>query len=50
MALADYYLCDKCEQKTFYDATVDYGWGVGGMAVLCKKCAGTHEVKIVEKT
>ena len=24
MAAADYYLCDVCECKTFYDANVDY--------------------------
>ena len=25
MALADYYLCDICECKTFYDGNVPYG-------------------------
>lgn len=25
MALADYYLCDVCERKTFYDGNVPYG-------------------------
>ncbi len=24
MALADYYLCDICEEKTFYDANLHY--------------------------
>ena len=25
MAAADYYLCDLCERKTFYDAELHYG-------------------------
>jgi len=65
MAFADYYLCDICSSKTFYDAELDYGdgktvmrnpgtghsWpaGVGSMAVLCEECALTHKVKIVKK-
>jgi len=65
MAAADYYLCDVCGSKTFYDGGlqyedyyekikdsfgVDHPWpnGVGDMAVLCEKCALTHEVKIVK--
>jgi hypothetical protein len=53
MALADYYLCDKCGCKTFYDANLSYDddavnpetghpWpngDIGYMIVLCKKCA-----------
>lgn len=28
MAMADYYLCDRCGCKTFYDANLMYGgWG-----------------------
>ena len=49
MAKADYYLCDKCGRKTFYDSEVDYEWGVGDMAVLCNDCALTHTIKIIEK-
>lgn len=58
MALADYYLCDVCKAKTFYDANVNYcddRWmtdgrckmipnGAGDMAVLCMECAKTHKV------
>lgn len=30
MAASDYYLCDICEEKTFYDANVNYdSWGNG---------------------
>lgn len=52
MALADYYLCDECSAKTFYDADVSYRdnnccpetgdlWPdrVGWMRVLCVPCA-----------
>lgn len=58
MALADYYLCDLCERKTFYDARLDYPvssgpvWlpeGAGDMAVICETCAGTHEVIIAKR-
>jgi hypothetical protein len=64
MALADYYLCDVCECKTFYDAVCEFDqynqnpntghpWpngDVGYMVVLCKDCAATHSVTITEKT
>lgn len=61
MAAADYYLCDVCSAKTFYDANLHYdkqeNWerikwfpvGAGDMAVLCRGCAQTHEVRIVPK-
>ena len=65
MAFADYYLCDICSRKTFYDADLDYGhgktvkrnpdtlhsWpaGVGFMIVLCEDCALTHRVNIIKK-
>lgn len=55
MALADYYLCDLCECKTFYDANLPHGefgeprkswkWpdgDVGFMLVLCEECATKH--------
>ena len=57
MAMADYYLCDKCGSKTFYDANLHYEddekrgywlFGAGDIAVLCVNCAKTHRVKIVE--
>ncbi len=59
MAVADYYLCDLCSRKTFYDAELQYDGtetplsierpllvGAGAMAVLCTKCAATHDVVI----
>ena len=66
MAGADYYLCDWCSKKTFYDAHCYHGkiqnrnpetghpWpdgDVGDMAVLCNECA-QKKVRIViqEKT
>ena len=62
MASADYYLCDVCGKKTFYDAGVQYGdnfdstndyktlpTGVGQMRVLCKECAKIKKVTIVDK-
>ncbi len=51
MAEADYYSCDRCGCKTFYDVELDYNnanasitrklWpngNVGFMLVLCKGC------------
>lgn len=49
MAYADYYLCNVCGCKTFYDAGVDYTYGVGDIAVLCKECSKTHNIKIIER-
>ena len=62
MATADYYLCDLCDAKTFYDAELmyDYGlknpltshpWpnGVGAMMVICVNCAKEHELKVIKK-
>lgn len=62
MAYADYYLCDVCEGKAFYDATItdsrylsrypdsgaDKNYGTVDMKVLCPKCAETHRV-VIEK-
>lgn len=47
MVGSDYYSCDKCFAKAFYDAEVEYE-GVGQMRVLCAKCAETHRLEIVE--
>ena len=50
MAVADYYLCDVCGSKTFYDSELDWREGtketdwedwlpnVGAMKVICKGC------------
>lgn len=56
MAAADYYGCDVCGAKTFYDANLDYDCapptyeptlpGVGQMKVICKACAEHHEIVI----
>lgn len=59
MALSDYYLCDVCSSKAFYDARlsydfdepVSYGCGsklgyAGDMAVICDECSKTHRVVI----
>lgn len=54
MAMADYYLCDACSGKTFYDRVLDYQrddegniTNVGDMAVLCTECAKTRKLVIV---
>ena len=62
MAYADYYLCDVCGSKAFYDSNLDYNFDhsvaygcgsklgyVGDMACICDACALTHEVKVVER-
>lgn len=59
MAAADYWLCDWCSSKAFYDANLNYEddgpkrkdgrmlpTGCGDAAVLCEECAKTHEVFI----
>lgn len=64
MAAADYYLCDRCGCKTFYDANLNYDgdscnpvtqhrWpegNVGWMIVICNTCAITHAAAIRELT
>jgi hypothetical protein len=47
MAGGNYYLCDICKAKTFYDADFDW-WssGVGDLVCLCSKCAERYEVVI----
>ena len=63
MAGCDYYSCDVCGSKTFYDANLSYDdnlenkithhrWPdgyIGDMAVLCDECAKTHKIEIVER-
>jgi len=48
MAGADYYSCDECSCKTFYDAEVEY-WNVGQMIVLCPGCSRKYEIVILER-
>jgi hypothetical protein len=62
MATADYYLCDVCGTKCFYDANLNYDFSkldpvtrmpkldyVGDMAAICDECAKTHMVVIVKR-
>jgi len=56
MALADYYLCDVCESKCFYDANLNWEMDdetgvmyldhMGEMVAICKNCARDYEVVI----
>jgi len=57
MAGADYYSCDVCHGKTFYDCALDYQrtesgeflpYGAGQMKVICCICIGTHEIVVRE--
>lgn len=64
MAFADYYLCDLCGGKTFYDSNLSY-WDermdaetghrvpdgrVGHMRAICTECAKTHRLEIVPRS
>ena len=59
MAGGDYYSCDICGGKTFYDSELPYKYidvepwlklpGVGEMKVICEECAETHEVIVQPK-
>ena len=47
MAYADYYLCDMCGEKCFYDANIDWDCQhLGDMVAICKECAKTHKTVI----
>jgi|DEB0MinimDraft_4_1074332.scaffolds.fasta_scaffold06662_3 hypothetical protein len=62
MAKADYYSCDLCGGKAFYDANIqdtrypyciftdDDRRPVCDMQVLCVKCSETHEVIVQEQS
>lgn len=50
MAKCDYYLCDRCQEKCFYDADIpDRFEQVGDMRAICKGCSTTHSVVVREK-
>ena len=63
MASADYWVCDVCDCKAFYDANLNYSddhsqrrrdgrmlpAGCGDAQVLCVECAKTMEVVIRTK-
>ena len=57
MAMSDYYLCDVCGEKAFYDANITDSRYCAtydptedaepiGIAVLCSECNKTHELII----
>lgn len=61
MSGADYYCCDVCGAKTFYDAELNYHnkrcvldpvtrkklpYGASGMAVICEECATDYKAVI----
>ncbi len=63
MALADYYLCDVCERKAFYDANITdprycATWDPEeaaetdpiGIKAICSDCNKTHEIIVRPKT
>ena len=48
MASGEYYHCDVCGAKTFYDADIDWEVeNVGSMKVICDACAQTHYIVIM---
>ena len=58
MAMADYYLCNVCGEKCFYDANLSYEhtkqgelmlYRVGQMAAICTMCAKNHTITITTK-
>lgn len=59
MASADYRLCDLCQSKCFYDATLGYDfeeypetglYSLGAWVCLCTDCAKVYEIKIKPKS
>lgn len=47
MSKRDYYLCDCCNEKCFYDADIpDRFEQVGKIKAICKQCAETHTISI----
>jgi hypothetical protein len=63
MAGIDYRRCDVCGGKSFYDADLGYGSDqenlvigtdyslgfLGDWIVICRKCSGKYEARIIEK-
>ncbi len=49
MAYADYKHCELCDDKVFYDSSVEYEHNTGEHMALCKKCSLTHTIIVVEK-
>lgn len=54
MASSDYYSCDVCSTKTFYDANVDWAVAIeakriGRIMCICPDCHKKYELKLVNK-
>ena len=50
MALCDYYLCDVCGNKAFYDADIrDEAYFEVDMKVVCTDCKDEYTVVVVKK-
>lgn len=49
MALCDYYLCDVCRAKALSDTRIDWVPSVGSIRIICKECAETHKIEIIEE-
>lgn len=50
MAGIDYYSCDVCGNKVYYDATTEYNHpNFGDMKVICKECIKDYEIIIQYK-
>lgn len=53
MAGADYTHCEKCSKRVFYDADLyssERFEDVGQLAVLCKECAKSRKLVVVQLT
>jgi transcription elongation factor Elf1 len=51
MAGADYFLCDLCGIKMFYDANVDweeYRGRIGRLVGICVDCSKTHRIAVTK--
>lgn len=49
MAMADYYHCDACGGKAFYDADIDDRFERVAMTVLCERCTKRYVIEIRER-
>lgn len=52
MALSDYYLCDVCQVKVFYDTDLirdNRFTRVGDLLAICIDCAKEYRVAIINK-
>ena len=46
VAYMDYYHCDRCHEKAFYDGDLDDRFRGIEIAALCATCAQTHELVV----